>query len=342
MTIRVGVIGTGNIGQDHIRRLTEVTSGAEVVAVTDIDTARAAETADRVGARALADGAAVIGDAAVDAVLVTSSGPTHEEYVLGGIAAGKPVFCEKPLATTAEACLRIVDAEVAYGRRLVQVGFMRRYDPGYRAMKRVVADGRIGAPLMVHCAHRNATTAVPYYASSMAVTDTAVHEIDVLRWLLGEEFVATTVLKPRRSSTAPEGLADPQIMLFETVSGVHADVEVYVNCRYGYDIRCELVGETGTVSLPDGGPVSVRSAESIASPITSDWRVRFRSAYDTEIQEWVDGVAAGVISGPSAWDGYAAAVTTDACLEAQSSGRRVAVTLKDRPVFYASVDTRIE
>src|SRR5918997_6827530 len=127
------------IGQDHIRRLTSVLSGARVAAVTDVDLDRARAVADGVqGATVHETGQSLIDDPGVDAVVVTSWGPTHEEYVLAAIAAGKQVFCEKPLATTREACDRIVDAEVEAGRRLVSVGFMRRYDEQYRAMKAIV------------------------------------------------------------------------------------------------------------------------------------------------------------------------------------------------------------
>lgn len=96
MTVRVGVVGAGWIGKEHIRRLTETVTGARVTAVTDIDAARAAEAAAPVGAQVLSDSAALIASAEVDAVLVTSWGPTHAEHVLHAIAAGKPVFCEKP------------------------------------------------------------------------------------------------------------------------------------------------------------------------------------------------------------------------------------------------------
>src|ERR687887_188363 len=142
------------IGQDHIRRLTHVLSGARVAAVTDVDLDRARTVADDLpGATLHASGQDLIADPSVDAVVVTSWGPTHEEYVLAGIAAGKQVFCEKPLATTREACERIVDAEVAAGRRMVMVGFMRRYDAQYRAMKATVTSGEIGAPLIMHASH---------------------------------------------------------------------------------------------------------------------------------------------------------------------------------------------
>ena len=129
MTLRVGVIGTGMIGQDHIRRLTQAVSGAEVVAVSDANEQVAKEVASGLpDATVHPSGEDLIADARVDAVLVCSWGPTHEAYVVAAIGAGKPVFCEKPLATTREACRTIIDAEIAHGSQLVQVGFMRRYD----------------------------------------------------------------------------------------------------------------------------------------------------------------------------------------------------------------------
>ncbi|KAA9156439.1 inositol 2-dehydrogenase [Amycolatopsis acidicola] len=333
MTVGIGVIGAGMIGQDHVRRITDVVTGAEVVAVADVDAARAEEVASRVHARALASGQDVIDDDLVDAVVVTSWGPTHAEYVLGAIEAGKYVFCEKPLATTAEDCLRIVDAEQASGRRLVQVGFMRRYDAGYRAMKQVIDSGEIGAPLLMHCVHRNRSAPESYH-SDMAVQDTAIHEIDTIRWLLDEDIVSAQVVKPRRTSNRFEHLQDPQFMLFETASGARVDLEVFVNCRYGYDIQCETVGETGTVRLPDPESVWVRGAGQLRANVVQDWKQRFGAAFDLEFTEWVSSIEDARPAGPSAWDGYAAAVISDATTEALHSGHVVSVLLKDRPAFY--------
>jgi myo-inositol 2-dehydrogenase / D-chiro-inositol 1-dehydrogenase len=335
VTVNVGVIGVGMIGHDHIRRLTTVLPGSQVVAVADVDMVRATEVAAQLPAARVHDsGQDVIGSDEVDAVLVASWGPTHEEYVLASIEAGKQVFCEKPLAPTQDACRRIVDAELAAGRRLVQVGYMRRYDPGYRALKEVVAGGSIGAPLLVHSRHR--TPEVPrFYTREMAITDTAVHDFDVVRWLLDEELVSARVLVPRRNRHGGD-LQDPLLTLLETESGVLVDVETSVNIRYGYDIRGEVVGEDGTAALGDVSPVVVRRDGWYSSRVPADWRERFIRAYDIEMQEWVNALASGSApTGPSSWDGYAAAAVSDAAVEALHRNTRVPVDMVDRPDLYA-------
>jgi myo-inositol 2-dehydrogenase / D-chiro-inositol 1-dehydrogenase len=336
MTVRVGVIGVGMIGQDHIRRITQVLCGGAVVAVTDVDATRAEQVAAGVpGATVRATARDLIAAADVDAVLVASWGPAHEEQVIAAIGAGKPVFCEKPLSPTKQACLRIMDAEMAAGHRLVQVGFMRRYDAGYRALKAALDDGSIGAPLMMHCAHRNPSVPPYGFSTEMMISDSAVHEIDIVRWLFDDEIVAASVLKPRRSSRAAAELHDPLIVLLELASGVLVDDEVFVNAGYGYDIRGEIVGESGTVALSDGGEATVTAAGRRSSRVPVDWRDRFIRAYDAELQDWLTAAAGGTSTGPSSWDGYAAAAVTDGCLEALRTGQRTTVDMPERPDFYA-------
>jgi myo-inositol 2-dehydrogenase/D-chiro-inositol 1-dehydrogenase len=331
--LNAGVVGVGMIGQDHIRRLTRVLSGVDVVAVSDVDTGRARTVADGLrAARVFGTGDELIADPGVDAVVVCSWGETHEQYVLAAIAAGKPVFCEKPLATTAQACQRILAAEAATGRRLVQVGYMRRYDGAYRALREVVHGGSIGLPLLMHCAHRNPSVPDHYVGESM-INDTAVHEIDMVRWMFDEEIAAASVLRPRRNRNGGE-LQDPLVLLLEMASGILVDVEISVNIRYGYDIRGEVVCEDGTATLGEPSPARVRRAGQAADRVPADWRERFVRAYDVELQEWVDAVSGAGELGPSAWDGYAATAVSDAGLEALRTGTRVPVTLVDRPALY--------
>jgi myo-inositol 2-dehydrogenase/D-chiro-inositol 1-dehydrogenase len=336
VNVNVGVIGVGMIGQDHIRRITGVLPGGAVVAVADVDAARAEQVAAGLpGARAYPSAEDLIADADVDGVLVASWGPAHEDQVIAAISAGKPVFCEKPLAPTAQACQRILDAEMAAGRRLVQVGFMRRYDAGYRALRAALDGGSIGTPLMMHCAHRNQSVPPYGFTTEMIITDSAVHEIDIVRWLFDSEIVAASVLKPRRTANAPADLHDPLIIVLELASGVLVDDEVFVNAGYGYDIRAEIVGESGTAALADTAEATVTAAGRRASRVPVDWRDRFARAYDAELQDWLNAVAGGTCTGPSTWDGYAAAAVTDAALVALRTGQRTAVSMPERPDFYA-------
>jgi myo-inositol 2-dehydrogenase/D-chiro-inositol 1-dehydrogenase len=333
MAIKVGVIGTGNIGTEHVRRLASEVSGAVVGAVFDVDTGRARQVAESVGATAHPKATDVIHDPAIDAIVIASPGTLHAEQTIACIAAGKPVLCEKPLATTAQDCLDVIDAEVAAGRRLVQVGFMRRYDAGYRVVKAAVDDGSVGEPLLLHCVHRNESVP-PTFTSDMSLTDSVIHEIDAARWLLGQEIVAATVLRTRPSPVVAGSMLDPQLVLLETETGATVTVEVFVNCRYGYDVRCEVVGSEGTASLdlPTTGALTRAGARSAAVP--ADWRVRFGPAYQAELQEWVNGLRDGVVVGPSAWDGYAATAVAAGCVASLSSGSRVPVELIERPALY--------
>jgi myo-inositol 2-dehydrogenase / D-chiro-inositol 1-dehydrogenase len=334
MTVRIGMIGPGGMGQAHIDRIHTVIAGGRVVAVSDVDPARAAEVATQIDGTAYASSAELIASDDVDAVMICSYGPAHEVDVVACITAGKPVFCEKPLTPTAEAALRIMDAEQGGRRRLVTVGFMRRFDRSYREMKALLDSGELGETLMVHCAHRNPT--VPEnYTWDMAINDTAIHEVDTMRWLLGEEFVSARVDKPKKTSLRFEHLQDPLVLVLETESGVRVDDEIFVNAQFGYDIRCEAVAEKGTVSLGDQNAIVVRDGVGVRNAIARDHNDRFWGAFVTEVQEWISAVARGEHTGSTSWDGYAAACVCDAGVRALTDEGVVKVDMIAKPDFYA-------
>lgn len=336
MTLNIGVIGTGAIGREHIKRITNTLSGGKIVAVTDVNQESAKQAVEQYGLDAVVypDDVSLVAANDVDAVFVTSWGPAHEASVLAAISAGKYVFCEKPLATTAEGCMRIVEAEMKHGKRLVQVGFMRRYDSGYVQLKEAIDNKFVGEPLMIHCAHRNPEVN-EMYTTDMAISDTLIHEIDVLHWLVDDDYKSVQVLFPRKSKYAHENLRDPQIVLLETQTGIIINVEISVNCQYGYDIQCEVVGEDGIVKLPEFQSITYRKNATLGSNILEDWKQRFIDAYDTELQDFMDSIKkTGEPNGPTAWDGYIAQVTADACIKSQQSGGREEVVLEEKPDFY--------
>jgi myo-inositol 2-dehydrogenase/D-chiro-inositol 1-dehydrogenase len=335
MTVNIGVVGTGMIGTVHINNLTSGVSGSSVTAVMDTDAARAADIARRVGATAVGSSADLARRDDVDAVLIATPGYTHAEIVLDLLSVGKPVLCEKPLATRADDAVRILEAEAAMGKRLIQVGFMRRFDPGYLEVKAAIDDGSIGEPLMVHMFHRNPE--VPdFFGDEMVMNDAFIHEMDVTRWLLGDEVVAVRVLQGKSTPAAGADLHDPQILVLETRSGVLVVAEAFVANGFGYDVRCEVLGSTGTIELATPRLSRRTSQGSVSEIIHPSWRERFGETYRLELQEWVRSIEAGRPAGPSSWDGYAATVIADACVAAVSTpGDRVPVGLTERPALYA-------
>ncbi|MEU0943499.1 Gfo/Idh/MocA family oxidoreductase [Streptomyces canus] len=330
----VAVIGTGKMGADHVRRIHEVVSGARVSAVVDLDAERAKQIAARVeGCTAYTDPASAMAAADVDAVLIASPGPAHEAALLQAFAHDLPVLCEKPLTPDAASALRVVEAEQELGHRRAQVGFMRRYDAEYMKLKSLLGTGQLGRPLMLHNRHRNAASP-PFFTSSMLISDSVAHETDVTRWLLGHEITAVTVLRPTPSANAPDDLQDPQFVVFETDGGALSDVEIFVNCGFGYQVQAEAVCERGTARIGDGHAMVTNMAGRWGGTIAQDFVERFADAYDREVQAWVDATRRGEVTGPSVWDGYAAAAVCEAGVRSLNEGGRVPVELVERPALY--------
>lgn len=333
--LRIAVVGAGRMGADHIERLHRRIAGAEVAAVVDIDRPRAeAAVAHIPGAVAHTDFQEVLDRDDIDAALLATPGFLHEQVLLPALEKGLPVLCEKPLTPDAESSWRVVQAEVAAGRKLVQVGFMRRFDTGYLALRRMIEEKTYGELLTLHHQHRNPTTPAGF-TNEMIINDSVVHEFDAVRFFTGEEIVSVQVRIGRSTRNAPEGQRDPQLVLMETESGVLAQVEAYVNARFGYQVSTQASFETGVVGIGGDQEPYVRTEGHWGGSVTPGFEERFAEAYDREIQAWVEATARGEIGGPSAWDGYATAACCEAGVRAQSSGETVSVHLEARPSLYA-------
>jgi myo-inositol 2-dehydrogenase/D-chiro-inositol 1-dehydrogenase len=333
--LRVAVVGAGMMGADHVRRITARVQGARVAAVVEPDGDRAAAaTAAAPGSVARSRIEDAIEHDELDAVVIATPGPLHEPVLLPALEAGLDILCEKPLTPDPESSLRILDVEQGTGRPRIQVGFMRRFDAEYAQLKALVDSGDAGALLALHCAHRNPAVAATY-TEQMLITDSVVHELDVVPWLAGSGIRSIEVRKPRRNRLS--SFADPQIVLLELEDGVLADVEINVNVRFGYQVRTEAVFEEGVAEIGRTAGLTRWQDGRIATAEHQSFTTRFAAAYDAQIQRWVDAVRRATIDGPSAWDAYRVALACAAGVEAQATGRPVEVVAAPKPAFYGGV-----
>lgn len=322
------------MGADHVIRIENRIIGAHVTAIVEPDEARAkAAMASAPQSQWYSNIDSAIAANAMDAVLIATPGQFHEPVLLPALAARLPILCEKPLTADAKSSLNIVNAEVAGGSQLIQVGFMRRFDAGYQALRQLVKSQNQGDLLGLHCAHRN--PAVPEsYHNDMLIFDSVVHEIDVVRYLTDSPIKSIQVRHMKRNSLNHEGLNDPILALLETQSGVLATVEMNVSVQFGYQVKTEAVFEKGIAEIGRTSGMTTWFDGSIATEEHMSFKTRFAQAYDTQIQRWVNAVKLGKIDGPSAWDGYLAAAAVEAGVAALNNGQIVTVDYASKPELY--------
>lgn len=333
--LRVGVVGAGLMGADHIARITRRISGAAVSAIVEPDAGRAAAAAQNApGAQTFARIEDAIAAGAVDAVLIATPGKFHEPVLVPALEAKLPILCEKPLTPDSVSSWEILQLEQKLDRPHIQVGFMRRFDAEYQALRALVATGDSGELMMLRCAHRNPS--VPDgYTQEMLINDSVVHEFDVVPWLAGSPVKTVEVRYPRRNSFSPAHLREPILVLMELENGVLVDVEMNVSVQFGYQVATEAVFEKGLARI--GQPAGLQTWRdgrfAVAEHVS--FVTRFAAAYDAQIQRWVDAVHDGtLVDGPNAWDGYRVALACEAGVKALGGGV-VAVEAPERPAFYA-------
>lgn len=334
MSTRIAVIGAGLMGADHARIVAEELPGATLQLVCDTDEARARQVAERFGAAQIAtDPETAIARDDVDAVIVASPDFTHAPLSLACIRARKRVLCEKPLSQSSAECLDVTAAEGAAGERFVQLGFMRRYDRAYAEMREALANGTLGRVLMMHNFHRNLETPATDFTGAMAITNSAPHEFDIVRHVLGAEYASIAAWQPRRS----DARVAPVVMVLESVDGQLVTVEINNNAAYGYDVRAELVGERGAIAT---SPVVYTRADIALAASTrydTDWRERYAEAYRRQSRDFLRFVETGEFPaiGADCWDGYCTARVAEAGVKALETGHKVAVDTIDKPELYA-------
>ncbi|MES2144366.1 MAG: Gfo/Idh/MocA family oxidoreductase [Pseudomonadota bacterium] len=334
MTVRIAVIGAGLMGADHARIVAADLPGATLQVVCDSDAGRARTVAETCGAADVAtDPEAAIVRADVDAVIIASPDHTHAPLVLACIRSGKRVLCEKPLSQTPAECLTVMKAEMATGARQVQVGFMRRYDRAYAEMKSALDQGRIGRALMMHNFHRNVATPAADFTGAMAITNSAPHEFDVVRHVLGCDYATISAAQAKRS----DAVVAPVVMVLETSDGQIVTIEINNNAAYGYDVRAELVGETASIAMNPVAYTRTDRALAAGTAYDTDWRGRYAEAYRRQNRAFVRFVETGAFPdvAASVWDGYAAACVAEAGVRALAEGRKCPVERVPRPEFYA-------
>lgn len=323
MSVGVGVLGTGVMGSEHARLISREIPGAHLAGVYDADPTRAQTAA--AGATVFAEPGSLIGSDRVGAVIIASPDATHGGLALACLEAGKPVLCEKPLASSAAEALRVVQAEVALKRRLIQVGYMRRFDPGYQEMKRIKDEGGIGATLLLHNVHRN-VRAPDWFTGPMAVTNSFVHEIDISRWLTESEMVSAHV------TSGPGG--EPLMITMRTDRDEIVSTEIFINAAYGYHVHAELVGRQGTVALAPPS-LTIRNKDRIGGLAYPDnWIPRFADAYRKQLTDWVGAVTTKTPVGASAWDGYLASAIAEQIAAGLAGDQVTTLKYPSRPSLY--------
>jgi myo-inositol 2-dehydrogenase/D-chiro-inositol 1-dehydrogenase len=257
--VNVGIIGTGVMGAGHARFIKQHVPDATVVGLSDVDPKKISQLSDELGTVLFSTSKPeeLMNDPRVEAVIIASPDPLHVEHLRLAIASGKQILCEKPIATTIEDAQMITNEirnyEVQVGKKMINFGFMRRFDPCYQEVRRLIATGDFGAPTFFRTVTRNVSSTGA--TSTGLFTNIAIHDFDIYRWLFNDEWESIKSFYPKRSSLSPEGLNDPLIIIGRLKSGITMVGDIVAFNNYGFDCRVEVVCEKGTIQIGTHGDV---------------------------------------------------------------------------------------
>ncbi|NCO85360.1 MAG: inositol 2-dehydrogenase [Rhodobacterales bacterium] len=329
MTLRFGVLGAGRIGRVHSRAIA-ATPGARLVAIADPIAAAAQAMADAHGC-AIRSIDAILAADDIDAVVICTPTDTHADLIEQAARAGKAIFCEKPIdlsVARVRDCLAVVAAEGA----ALMVGFNRRFDPDFMAVKAAIDAGRVGKVEMVTITSRDpGAPPLDYIARSGGIfRDMTIHDFDMARWLLGEEVetvqaAASVLVDP---AIGQAGDFDSVNVILRTASGRQAVITNSRRATYGYDQRIEVLGSLGAVSAQNMAQANIEVADADGfhrPPLLDFFMTRYIAAYANEIAGFVAAVTGGTPTPTTGHDGLVALALADAALMSVAEARVVRV-----------------
>lgn len=328
----IGLVGLGRLGRVYARDLSTRIAETRLVAVADINPATARDVAEEFDvARVHGAMQELVTDPAVDAVVIVSPTHTHRELVMEAAAAGKPIFCEKPLALSLAESGEMQAAVERHGV-FFQMGFMRRFDPGYAAAKRQVDEGRIGTPVVFKSTSRDPFPPSLEYANPASsggiLVDMGIHDFDLARWFMGDVATVTaiggTLAFPELKTV---GDMDNAIATMTFANGRLGVVDLTRNGYYGYDISTELLGTAGTVRVGyiRETPILMMTKNSISHDTVPYFMERFERAYTLQLRDFARNVLSGAEPPVRIGDGVEALRVALAATAACRSGQPVAV-----------------
>lgn len=334
MTVRVLLAGAGRAGSVHARNFVRGVPGADLVGIADTDEG----ALDRASAQfqcdlTFSDPLSGVTDERVDAVVIASPTFTHARLAIAALNAGKHVLSEKPLASTIDEARDIAKAVHESGR-VFMIGFMRRFDRGFRRAAERIASGDIGQPLLVKSTSRGPGLPPPWAwdpsRSGGLVAEVNSHDLDTIRWLAGSEF--ETVHALGRAAKRPDlvadhpGFIDLVVVNCEMENGALAQMDGACPADYAYDARAEVYGSEGVlfVGSPVDGPLLVRRGEARTDPVVS-WSELFRNGYWEEDAHFIAACRGDVEATPGIADGVAALEAAIAINRSIASGEKVAL-----------------
>ena len=312
------------MGSFHARTLAAL-SGVSVTLVSDPYRPNADAIRAELGADIVEDPLDMIRSGDFDGLVVASPDDTHAALAVAAIRHGVPTLCEKPLATSVDDARAVIDAEVDAGRRLIQLGFMREYDPAHRLLGAELAE--LGPIDHVRTVHRNANTS--RRTLEQIVVQSIVHDVHSIRFLTGSEITSVHV----SGSGAQDGSFRHVVALCRLSSGAHAVIE-FDDGGFAYEVGVEVLTRTGDALT--GPPLrAIRRAHgSVSTHLGSDWFGWFADAYRIQDQAWVTSIRSGSAVGPSTWDGYRSQVVVDAIRRSLDDGVTVPIAADEPPALY--------